>query len=182
MYGKLFTSLYTGSMIGAGPVVFALMPYVISHAKPDKNMGGYVELNPILLSTIFGAAVEEVEGGIEFLCRPDPHSRTPDEDGRRLVKLGPFDYRVVNYAKYRAIRDEEERREQNRMAQERFRAKAAAKRTFKLTRKAKGQGPLPGEVGYLKAVEDGRNGDAEHLEEHPPSNVEDSSSGIGGTP
>lgn len=145
-------------MIGAGPVPFALMPYVISNAKPDKELGGWIELNPVLLSTIFGASVEEIEKGIEFLCAPDPKSRTPDEEGRRLVKLGPFDYRVVNFVKYRGIRDEEDRREQNRLAQERWRAKQAAKKAAaEAKKKAKlitGGKPLPGESAYLKKVEE----------------------------
>lgn len=146
MFGKLFSSLYTGSMIGAGAVPFALMPYIISNARPDKNLGGWVELNPKLLSAIFGVTEEEVADGIEFLCQPDPRSRSPDEGGRRLVKLGPYDYRVVNYAKYRAIKDEEDRREQNRLAQERHREKVMAKKL----RKARGKGPLAGELEYLK--------------------------------
>lgn len=158
-YGKLFTSLYTGSMIGAGAVPFALMPYVIANAKPDKNLGGYVELNPVLLSTIFGVSVEEIEEGIAFLCAPDPKSRTPDEGGRRLVKLGPYDYRVVNYAKYKAIRDEEERREQNRLSQERFRAK----HTQRAIRKARGKGPLAGEKAYVKELSENGESAADKL-------------------
>lgn len=148
-YGKLFSSLYTGSMIGAGAVPFALMPYVISNAMPDWLHGGYVELNPVLLATIFGVSEKEIEDGIEFLCAPDPKSRTPDEEGRRLVKISPFAYKVVNYAKYKAIRDEEERREQNRLAQEKFRAKKESKKL-----KAKGKGPLPGEEQHVKNVEE----------------------------
>ncbi len=108
-------------MIGAGPVAFALMPYVISNAKPDKNLGGHVELNPRLIAVIFGCEERDIERAIEYLCSPDPKSRTPDHEGRRLIKHGPFDYQVVNFEKYRSIKDEEERREQNRIAQERWR-------------------------------------------------------------
>jgi hypothetical protein len=93
------------------------------------------------------------------------------------ISGGKLEIGVFEEGSEAAHETKEERREQNRMARERFRAKAAAKRAFKLTRKAKGQGPLPGEVGYLKAVEDGRNGDAEHLEEHPPSNVDQAQHG-----
>jgi len=135
MFGKLFASLYTGSMFGAGPVPFALMPYIIATARPDSKVGAQVELNPKLLAAIIGAPESEIQAGIDYLCSPDPDSRSTEEGGRRLVKLGPFDYRVVNYAKYRAIRDEEERRSQNRDAQARFRAKPKRRRTL-----------LPGEM------------------------------------
>lgn len=165
MYGKLFASLYTGSMIGAGPVPFALMPYVISNAKPDKKLGGYVELNPVLLATIFGTSVKEIEQGIEFLCQPDPRSRTPDEGGRRLIKLGQFDYRVVNFEKYRAIKNEEDRREQNRVAQEKHRQKLKAKEEAKLMRKMRGKA-LPGEIAYDNAC---NNGDASEIQRLEPN-------------
>lgn len=135
MYGKVFGSLYTGSMIGAGPVPFALMPYVIANSVPDEAVGGHVELNPKLLATIFGCSEQAVEEAIEFLCAPDPKSRSPEEGGRRLIRLGPYDYRVVNYAKYKAIKDEEQRREQNRVAQATFRAKnKGTKKGRKFTR------------------------------------------------
>ena len=42
------------------------------------------------------------------------------------MKLGEYDYEVVNGAKYRWIMNEEKRREQNRVAQEKFRAKKKA--------------------------------------------------------
>lgn len=151
-YGKLFSSLYTGSMIGAGAVPFALMPYIISNANPDRTHGGYIELNPVLLSAIIGVSEKEIEEGIEFLCAPDPKSRTPDEDGRRLIQISPFAYRVVNYAKYKAIRDEEDRREQNRLSQETFRKKKKLKEDLRaMARRPK---PLPGETAYVKTHED----------------------------
>lgn len=159
-YGKLFSSLYTGSMIGAGAVPFALMPYIISTANPDRVHGGYVELNPVLLSAIFGVSEKEIEAGIEFLCSPDPRSRTPDEDGRRLVKISPFAYRVVNYVKYKAIRDEEDRREQNRLAQERYRDKQAAKLKKKALKKGT---PSPGEAAFVKAEEAGDKAGADRI-------------------
>ena len=105
-----------------------------------------MELNPRLLAAIIGTTEVEIEAAIEFLCRPDPRSRTPDEEGRRLVRLGPFDFRVVNYAKYRRIRDEEDRREQNRLAQERYREKQRRKAEKKAS---KGVNVEPGkELGH----------------------------------
>ena len=123
MYGKHFASMYSGSMVGAGAVVFAVMGYVIANGKPDRAVGMQVELNPKLLAFILGESEKEVEKAIDFLCKPDPNSRTKDEDGRRLIQLGQFCYRVVNGAQYRAIRDEERRRETDRESKRRQRAK-----------------------------------------------------------
>lgn len=124
MFGKHFASMYERSMVGAGAMAFAVMGYVISNTKPDKAMGGIVTLNPTLLSVIFGEPVEAVEKAIQFLCSPDPKSTSKADEGRRLVQISDFDYRVVNHAKYRAIKNEEQRREQNRLAQARHRQKA----------------------------------------------------------
>jgi hypothetical protein len=103
------------------------MGYVIAHQRPDDAVGGQVRLNPTLLATIFGEPVKRIQEAIDYLCSPDPRSTTPDEEGRRLVKIGQFDYRVVNAAKYLAIRNEEERREANRIRQAAHRSKKKPK-------------------------------------------------------
>jgi len=110
MYAKLFPELYTGSMVGAGCVVFAIWPYALANCDAE----GYVELNPKLLAMVLGASVQEIEQAIDFLMRPDPDSRSKAEDGCRIVKEGQFLYRLVNYEKYRAIRDKQDRREYQR--------------------------------------------------------------------
>lgn len=115
--------MYTGSMVGAGFGPYAVMGYVIANQKQDSEVGFQVELNPVLLSTVFGEEESVIEAAIEFLCSPDPKSRTPSEEGRRLVRLGQYAYRVVNGVLYEQIRNEEQRRKQNRDAQARFRAK-----------------------------------------------------------
>ena len=127
MYGKIYESLFTGSLVGAGAEVFAVMAYVIANQKPDRELGSYVELNPVLLATILGESQESVEAAITKLCAPDPNTTTPGKSGKRLIKVSSFGYQVVNGAKYRAIRDEEDRRAQNRAAQQRFRAKHRTK-------------------------------------------------------
>lgn len=131
MFGKHFASMYEGSMVGSGTHVFAVMGYVIAHQRPDPVVGGQVRLNPVLLSTIFGESVVRIQEAIDYLCAPDQRSTTPDEEGRRLVKIGQFDYRVVNAAKYIAIRTEEERREANRIRQAKHRQKKPSKRDLK---------------------------------------------------
>lgn len=97
-------------MIGIGAMSFAIMGYVISNLREDKEMGAQVDLNPKLLGFIFGEKEEDVVAGIEKLCRPDPKSTSGNEDGRRLVKIGQFAYRVVNGAEYARMRNEAERR------------------------------------------------------------------------
>lgn len=107
-------------MVGAGAVVFAVMGYVVSRqTPPDFN----VELNAKLLSAILGEPEEEVQSAVDYLCSPDPGSRTDKADGRRLIKVGAFTYHVVNGEMYHNIRNYEERKQYNRDAQAKYREK-----------------------------------------------------------
>ena len=81
MYGKCFSSMYEGSMVGAGPVVFAVWGYCIAKADLD----GTVLLNPDLLAPVIGTSREEIVSAIQFLTQPDEHSKNPEHEGRRLL-------------------------------------------------------------------------------------------------
>lgn len=118
MYGKIFSSTFGGSMFGAGPDVFALWSYVIANAQDSR-----VELNPRVLAATIGTTPAKIEEAIEFLCRPDPESRNPEHEGRRLVREGQYQFFVVSHAIYRSLRDEEERRAYNAARQRKHRAK-----------------------------------------------------------
>jgi hypothetical protein len=111
MYGKWYASTFTGSLLGSGPIVISVWSYVIAHA-----VNGAVELNPLLIATVIGGITpEQVQVAIDELCAPDPKSRSKNEGGRRLVREGEYQYRVVNHAAYRKMRDNTELREYNRM-------------------------------------------------------------------
>lgn len=112
MYGKFFASTFSGSMYGSGANVFALWGYIISNA-----VNGFVDLNPQFISPILGMSLSEVTAAIKFLCSPDASSRNKAEEGRRIIKEGQFQYRVVNHSIYRAIRNDDDRREYNRTKQ-----------------------------------------------------------------
>jgi hypothetical protein len=121
MYGRIYETTYTGSMRGAGAVVFAVWGYVIATMREDKGVGVQVELRPTNLAFYIGETEEAICAAIEYLCRPDSDSLCEDEEGRRLVPVGKFVYRVVSGPKYMAIRNAEELRAYNREAQARFR-------------------------------------------------------------
>jgi hypothetical protein len=119
MYAKLFASIYQGTLRGNthGLVVFVNL---LAHA----DSAGWVDIHPKAIADETGLAIEQVRAAIEELEAPDPESRSPDEEGRRIVRLDEhraWGWRIVNHAKYRAIRDESDRREQNRAAQQRWR-------------------------------------------------------------
>ena len=117
-YGKIFDSMFTGSMFGSGPVVISVWAYVIS-----KTYGSSVELNPPFLAAMIGCEVAEVEAAIAVLTSPDPSSRSKEEEGRRLLHEDGFKYFVVNHEKYRDM----VAAEQNRINVAAHRARAKEK-------------------------------------------------------
>jgi len=150
MYGKFYECAFTGSMIGAGASVYAVWAYVIAHTRRSAM----IELNPILLAAVIGCEKVEVEHALDFLCAPDPLSRSRVEEGRRLVKEGPFFYRVVNKALYDSIRDEDSRREYQRKKQGEYRAEKKTRMTDNPDKNGGGIAQVEvsgGESGHLGA-------------------------------
>lgn len=107
MYGKCFSSMYEGSMVGAGPVVFAVWGYCIAKADLD----GTVLLNPDLLAPVIGTSREEIVSAIQFLMKPDAHSKNPEHEGRRLLHQSGHLYFLVSHHIYREFKSNNDRRE-----------------------------------------------------------------------
>ncbi|HEU4344089.1 MAG TPA: hypothetical protein VFU31_21245, partial [Candidatus Binatia bacterium] len=74
-----------------------------------------MELNPRMVAFQIGKCSEE-EVALQVLEfeKPDPESRSKEEEGRKLIRLSPYLYRVVNGAHYDKMKREEDRREYNR--------------------------------------------------------------------
>jgi hypothetical protein len=121
VYGKIFASMYEGSMVGSGPVVFSVWGYCIAKADTD----GTVLLNPALLAPVIGTSRTEIERAIEFLESPDEHSKNPDHEGRRLLRQTGHLYFVVSHAVYREMKSNEDRREYMREYMRRKRGQEA---------------------------------------------------------
>ena len=69
-------------------------------------------------------SLEQCVDALEKLKAPDPWSRTKEHEGRRVIEVDGG-WRLLNYTKYREIRDADERRIQTREAVRRHRAKKA---------------------------------------------------------
>jgi hypothetical protein len=121
VYAKLFTSIYQGTLRGNS---HGLLVFTNLLAHCDKL--GVVDMHPRAIAEEVGLTVEQVRAALDELEAPDDESRSPENEGRRIVRLDShraWGWTVVNYTKYRAIRDEDDRREQNRLSQERWRNK-----------------------------------------------------------
>jgi len=67
-------------------------------------------------------SVEQMVAAIDKFSSPDPYSRTPDNEGRRIETI-EGGWVILNYTRYREKRDPEVRRQQVREAVRRHRSK-----------------------------------------------------------
>lgn len=119
MYVKLFASMFEGSLYGKRDQIL-VFTYLL--AKADAE--GVADLHPSVISGALGMPIADVKAALVALESPDPESRTPDEEGRRITRMDThrdWGWRLVNYEKYRQIRHAEDRKEQNREAAKKYR-------------------------------------------------------------
>lgn len=126
MYGKVFESIYDGTLAGHWQAIVTMQQLIVL-ATPD----GVVDMTPDAIARRTSIPLAIITAGIEHLAKPDPFSRTPGDDGRRIVLLDdhrPWGWRLVNHAKYRALRDLEQKREadRQRIAEKRKKTKDVA--------------------------------------------------------
>jgi hypothetical protein len=77
------------------------------------NKNGYVFASEPGLANRARVPLEATIKALEKFMAPDKYSRSPEHEGRRIEKVDGG-WRLLNYQKHRAIRDEEERREYQR--------------------------------------------------------------------
>ena len=103
MYGKIFVSMFDGTLATVGPWE-ALVTFQQLLILADKY--GTVDMTPEAIARRTTVPLEIIRKGLEALEKPDPHSRTPDEEGRRIVPLSdsrPWGWKIVNHAHYRTM-------------------------------------------------------------------------------
>src|SRR5471030_121593 len=98
MYGKLFEQMYNGTLGTRGPWQ-ALVTFQQMIILADKDGG--VDMTAEVISKRSTVPLEIIAEGIRCLELPDPESRSPNEEGRRIVRLDPdrsWGWRIVNHA------------------------------------------------------------------------------------
>lgn len=112
IYGKVFDSIYDGTLYGHWEAIVTMQQLIVL-CGPD----GIVDMTPQAIAARTSIPFDIIEKGLKVLAEPDPYTRTPGEDGRRIVLLDdhrPWGWRLVNHGKYRALRDQEQKRESDR--------------------------------------------------------------------
>lgn len=124
MYAKLFSSLWKGSLYGARNE-----QHVFIYLLGNCDSQGVIDTVPEAIASATGIPLPEVIEAIHQLESPDERSRTKEAEGRRISRLDDdreWGWFIVNYSKYRQIRNEEERRAYHRNYQRQRRARLRA--------------------------------------------------------
>lgn len=119
MYAKIFASLYQGTLRGHshGLLVFTNL---LAHC----DAAGFADIHPRAIAEETGLTIQQVMGAIEYLEQPEIDFCLDAFDKHKIVKADDnrsWGWRVINHQKYRQMRNEENRRNQNKVAQKRFR-------------------------------------------------------------
>lgn len=114
MYAKVFVQIYDGTLCTKGPweALVTFQQFLVL-ADPEGN----VDMTAEAISRRTTIPLQIIEKGIKALAKPDPESRTPTEEGRRLIPLSDgrnWGWKIVNYKYYRELKREEDRREYHR--------------------------------------------------------------------
>jgi len=119
-FTKLFSSIVTSTIWQEDDKTRIVWITMLAIAEAGGRVQGAIPG----LAHIANVSIEECEHALNRLMAPDPYSRTKDNDGRRVKEIAGG-WQILNYGKYRDRRDAEKRRQQNREAKRRSRAKNA---------------------------------------------------------
>jgi hypothetical protein len=112
-YVKIFRSILLSSIQSESYPTRLVWQTIL--ALKDEN--GIVEASIPGLANEARVTLVECEEALRVLTSPDPYSRTPDEDGRRMLAI-EGGWKVVNHRKYRERENIEERKQRDRVYQQ----------------------------------------------------------------
>lgn len=99
MFGKIFESIYDGSLHGDWKSMVVFQQLIVL-----SDCDGVVDVTPRALAARTGIPLEIIEHGLKALEEPDEESRSAELEGRRIVRLDDhrsWGWRIVNHAQYR---------------------------------------------------------------------------------
>jgi len=108
MYGKIFESIYDGSLYGHWEAIVTMQQLIVL-----ADADGIVDMTPAAIAGKTSIPLEILEAGLKLLSEPDPCSRSPVSRGVRIQLLDvqrPWGWFLVNHEKYKHLRTAEDRR------------------------------------------------------------------------
>lgn len=143
MFAKIFNTIFEPSIADDWKTRVVFQDLLV---LADKD--GIVDMTPTAIARRTNTPLEVVTEAIPKLESPDPHSRTPDHEGRRILRLEAhrdWGWRIVNFVKYR----ESATKEMLRMAE------ADRKRAYR----AKFHRPSPSPTPPTKNIDTDKEGE-----------------------
>jgi hypothetical protein len=148
-FTKLFSSI-TKSTVWCEPHT-TVRVWITMLADCDRR--GEVHGSVPGLANLARVTVAECETALATFLAPDPYSRTPDNEGRRIETI-PGGWRLLNYDHYRGKKDEGAVREQKRDHNRRVRAEESANSTCGKNNSTNGnENPKWNKSGFIAEAE-----------------------------
>lgn len=117
-YTKLFSSIVTSTIWVESDRTRIV--WITMLAMADKN--GEVQASIPGLARLAGVPIPDCEEAIAKFMAPDPYSRTPDDEGRRIEKIDGG-WALLNHKKYREMASREDSKAAGNERVRRFREK-----------------------------------------------------------
>jgi hypothetical protein len=139
MYGKVFTQIYDGTLVENWQALVTFQQLIV---LADRS--GVVDMTPTAIHRRTGIPLEIIETGLRILEAPDKGSRTPEMEGRRIVRIDghrDWGWQLVNHKKYRDLVSQVEKQEADRV---RIATHRAAEKANKSAHVASCSGPSQG--------------------------------------
>lgn len=128
-YAKLHEELIASSIWSEPPGTRLVWITLLALANKHGEFAGSI----LGLARLANVSVEEAEEAVHILSSPDPHSRNPENEGRRIAAI-PGGWELLNYHHYRRLKSKEEARERNAERQRRWRERNAKRNDGGVTR------------------------------------------------
>ena len=99
MFGKIFESIYDGSLHGDWKALVVFQQLIVL-----CDSDGVIDATTRAIAARTGIPIEIINEGIEALEQPDDESRSREMEGRRIVRLDDhrsWGWQIVNHAQYR---------------------------------------------------------------------------------
>lgn len=148
MYAKIFRQIFESSIAENPDVRVTFMDMLV---LADRH--GIVDMTPEAIHRITNRPLEVIRESIRVLEAPDERSRTPGDNGARIRRIDQhrdWGWVIVNYAAFRDLHTEAERREKTlervRKSREQPKATPESEQLYKLYPRHVAKGPA------LKAI------------------------------
>jgi hypothetical protein len=117
-YTKLFSSIVTSTIWVESDRTRIV--WITMLAMADRN--GEIQASIPGLARLAGVPIPDCEEALAKFIAPDPYSRTPDDEGRRIEKI-EGGWALLNHAKYREMASRDDSKAANTERQRRHREK-----------------------------------------------------------